>query len=255
MRNEYKYIIHNSLMDKIRQRILPYLTLDKFAIGKENNQYTVRSIYFDNPSLEFYYEKIEGLKNRKKIRLRGYGKVPDQDNTVFLEIKRKYDVPLLKNRAILTYGEALKMFKNLQLNGYSLQDERLPKSIDSAKRFFYHLNSKNLRPVVLVVYEREAYLDRFDPTVRVTFDKNLRSYPFPAINELYEETKTLPVLDNSFIMEVKFNDHFPYWITPTVSEFSLVRRSASKYTMCIDRAGIPDGSSKNKVLMNSKWLI
>lgn len=254
MRFEYKYIIPNIYMDPIRKRLIPYVNIDDFAKDKIGHEYTVRSIYFDTPGLQYYYEKVEGIKNRKKLRLRGYGFDEEDENTVFLEIKRKFDVPLLKNRAKMSYSDAKNIFSNLEMNRYSINCES-EKYMDGAIKFLYHITSKNLRPVVLVIYEREPYLEKFDPTVRATFDKNLRCFAFPAINELYEEEHVSQTLNSSFIMEVKFNDHFPDWFKPIVTDFNLVQRSASKYTMCIERLGIHQSNSKNKIILNSKWFI
>ena len=51
-------------------------------------------------------------------------------------------------------------------------------SLDNARRFFYQILSRNLRPVVNVIYEREPFAGaNFDPEndFRLTFDLHLRS--------------------------------------------------------------------------------
>jgi len=91
--------------------IMPFVNLDKNAKGREHNHYTVRSIYFDTPELHFYTEKIEGVPNRKKVRLRGYDTHEQSNGVVFTEIKRKYQIPILKNRAKMTYQDAIDLFE------------------------------------------------------------------------------------------------------------------------------------------------
>jgi hypothetical protein len=252
MRYEFKYIVKNSDIDRLRQMILPFLTVDRFAEIDNRNQYTVRSIYFDTPRFDFYYEKIEGIKNRKKIRLRGYDK-EEGSNIVFFEIKRKYDIPIVKYRAPVKFEDALDMFNSRNINGQVVSDEFFPKGNENSKRFFYQIFSKNLRPVVLIVYEREAYLSKFDDTVRITFDKNLRSKAYPAISELFEEEKLATALSGSFILEVKFNDHFPSWLNPIISNFSLRKQSASKYVLSMDSSKVINHLTKSTVYTRSNF--
>ncbi|MBC8486303.1 MAG: polyphosphate polymerase domain-containing protein [Bacteroidetes bacterium] len=253
MRYEYKYIVHNSKMEHLRKMILPFVDVDQFAESGGKNQYTVRSIYFDTPGYDFYYEKVDGIKNRKKVRLRGYDEEND-DNTVFFEIKRKYDIPIVKYRAPVTFRDAQLMLKEKSINGSVLFKDTFPKGTENAVRFFYQVFSKNLRPVVLIIYEREAYLSKFDSTVRITFDKNLRSKGYPSIQELYQEERIKATLADHFILEVKFNRSFPGWLNPMISQFSLRKQSASKYVISMDANKIVNRITKSKIYTRSKWF-
>lgn len=237
MRYEFKYFVRISEIDKLRENIIPFVDVDKFAAIGDKHHYTVRSIYFDSPKFDFYYEKVEGIKNRKKLRLRGYEK-DDGNNIVFFEIKRKYDIPILKYRAPAKFEDALEMFRTCNINGSVINNKFFPKGNENSQRFFYQMFSKNLRPVVLIAYEREAYHSKYDESVRITFDKNVRSKAYPALCELFEETKLSPVIPGQFILEVKFNDHFPVWLKPVIGKFSLMRQSASKYVMSMDSSRV-----------------
>ena len=252
MRYEYKYIVPNNVLDPLRDYILPFVELDKHAVGREYNHYTVRSIYFDTPAYDFYYEKIEGIKNRKKVRLRGYDQ-NGMDEVVFLEIKRKYDIPIIKYRSPLKFRHALEIFQEHNLNGYAIEKFSSMEGYENSKRFFYQVFSKNLRPVVLVVYEREPYLSKFDKTVRITFDKNLRGTGYPALEGLYEDGELMSALHNRFIMEVKFNNIFPGWLNPVISKFGLRKQSASKYVMTMDSSRVVKHLTKSAIYTRSKW--
>jgi len=252
MRYEYKYVVRKSDLEQLRSSILPFVTLDKFAEVDDKHHYTVRSIYFDTPRFDYYYEKIEGIKNRKKIRLRGYDK-EDGNNIVFFEIKRKYDIPIVKYRAPVKFADALDMFKSRNINGQILSNELFPKGNENSIRFFYQIFSKNLRPVVLIVYEREAYQAKFDESVRITFDKNIRSKGYPSINDLFEEEKLSPALAGYFILEVKFNDHFPAWLNPVIANFSLRKQSASKYVIAMDASRVICHLTKSAVYTKSNY--
>ncbi|MBI9037188.1 MAG: polyphosphate polymerase domain-containing protein [Bacteroidales bacterium] len=252
LRYEYKYIVPKGLLNKLRKSIVPYMDVDKFAKGRKGNDYTVKSIYFDSPAFDFYFEKVEGIKNRKKVRLRAYN-LEDPENSVFLEIKRKFNIPILKHRSITKFKHAKEIFSDNRINGYIVNSKQFPELEDNSKRFFYQIFSKKLKPVILIIYEREPYLYKFDDSIRITFDKNLRSIPYPAIDELYLDEKAKSVLQNSFIMEVKFNDTFPAWMTPVIGKFNLRKQAASKYTMCLDSQNIVKKINKPDFFINSKW--
>ncbi len=252
MRYEFKYIVKNSDLDRLRSMILPFVTIDKFAEVDDKHQYTVRSIYFDTSRFDFYYEKIEGIKNRKKVRLRGYDKV-DGNNIVFFEIKRKYDVPIVKFRAPVKFEDALDMFSSRNINGQVVSSNFFPKGNENSKRFFYQVFSKNLRPVVLIVYEREAYQDKMDDTVRITLDKNLRSKAYPSLTNLFEENKLSQAFSGRFILEVKFNDHFPSWLNPIIASLSLKKQSASKYVISMDSSRVINTFTKSTLFTRSHF--
>ena len=252
MRFEYKYIVHNKHLSQLRDTIFPFLEIDEFAFAEIENEYTVRSIYFDTPSYDFYFEKVEGIKNRKKVRLRGYNNF-QKGNQVFLEIKRKYDIPIIKYRSPLLYENALKIFQEKTLNGYAINKFENMVGYQNSKRFFYQVFSKNLRPVVNVVYEREAFYSKFDRTVRITFDKNLRSIGYPALENLYSEQGLKSALSDHFILEVKFNNFFPSWLNPIISRFGLLKQSASKYVISMDSSKVIRNLTKSTIYTRSKW--
>jgi len=89
-------------------------------------------------------------------------------------------------------------------------------------------------PVVLVIYEREAYLFKFDHSTRVTFDKQLRCISYPRTNSFFSDTGSVQVYHNNFILEVKSNSGFPVWMIDVISKLNVKREALSKYTLSID---------------------
>lgn len=236
LRYEYKYYVPDNKIDLLRSMVSSFMVLDDYAASQPHNQYTVRSIYFDTPDFECYNTKIDGLKHRNKVRLRGYN-LEGPENTVFLEIKRKYEGPILKNRAALKFKHVKEIFQSQSPDYFLKQYIQKPEAIKSAKRFFYHLHSRKMRPVVDVIYEREPYLSKVNNPInnlRITFDKNLRGTPFPSIDGLYSEENVRYAKKGFFILEVKFNNHYPTWMTPIISMLNLTKESASKYCICMD---------------------
>jgi len=102
-RLEFKYLVPWGELDRLRRALAPFVEIDSFAGAEPDQQYTVRSIYFDTPGLACYVQKEAGIHTRRKLRIRGYG-APREDSLVVLEIKRKLDMRVSKNRAFLPFA-------------------------------------------------------------------------------------------------------------------------------------------------------
>ena len=236
LRFEYKYYVPNRKLDLLRSMIKPFAVLDKFADSKPKKEYTVRSIYFDTPDFECYATKVDGLKHRNKVRLRGYD-LESPENTVFCEIKRKYEGPILKTRAPVSFLDVKKIFKGESTERYVENTKKFPSAKDDAKRFMYNVYARKMRPVVCVIYEREPWLSKledFENNLRITFDKNLRGTAYPSVDDLYDEEGVQLALQGYFILEVKFNEYCPSWVKPIIGTLGLHKEPASKYCLCID---------------------
>jgi len=230
-RYEIKYLIPDELAAQIREHISPYTEVDPYAAERSDQQYTVRSIYFDTSRLDFYYDKIDGLKVRKKLRLRVYNEFAD-DAPAFLEIKRRYARVVVKERIVLPLGEVIPL-----LTDRSMPDLTFEQSFNGKKvigRFFYNLISKDLKPTALITYEREAYVGRMDDRVRVTLDKNARSCMFPDLNHLFDDVDLRSFTDGQIILEMKFSGYMPRWFRNVVSRLGLRAQSVSKYCLGIE---------------------
>jgi len=246
LRYEFKYIVPNSMEPDLRQMLRSYVDIDKYAIERENNEYTVRSIYFDTPDFRFYHDKIDGISYRKKVRLRGYNKI-NCSNPVFLETKNKFKVPLHKTRAKVEFESTLESFEK---GCFPQIIQNITKNQNQANSFIYQLMVKNLRPIILIIYEREPYTEKIDSSnrLRITFDKKLRSSAFPKITNLYDEVDTKHSLSGNFILEVKFNEHYPIWMKSIIAAFQLKQQSVSKYVICMDEHEIVNHYNRFQVL-------
>jgi hypothetical protein len=232
MRFEYKYILPMERLDAVRRDILPFTTLDPFASRRKDHQYTVRSIYFDTPRLNAYREKIEGVAVRRKLRIRSYNELQD-GSTAFLEIKRRIDQRLIKDRTAVRF-EDLPTLLNARAAPEPAQFGREPaKSIDCSGRFLFHIIRSSMIPVILVTYQREAYKGHLDRELRITFDKHLRYLALPALLELFQDDELRSLAPRFFIMEIKFDKGLSPWLQTVVKRHNVTRASASKYAMCI----------------------
>lgn len=234
LRFENKYFVPFALLPRLRQAILPYMELDVHVEHKESFQYSVRSIYFDSGGFDYYHDKVQGIGNRDKVRIRAYHENTDE-SIAFLEIKRKYSVPLTKYRVPFKAIDILNLFGSRESEDYILGNGReYPDTQENYKRFFYYIYKNNLKPMILVVFEREPYNCKFDKSVRITFDKNLRSYPYPTLEEIFKERGLIESFEGHFIMEVKFSHTFPFWMRPIISKFNLKTEAISKYVTSVD---------------------
>ncbi len=238
-RKEYKYRVPLKNLDQLRERISSYMELDGFCSDCNNNQYSVRSIYLDTPGNLFYFEKIDGLKVRKKLRIRAYNDIDEKD-IVFLEIKRKIGDTIFKERTKVKYSDSF-----LLLNGARIKpvDKDDPTAQTTLNRFIYLTKRLKLEPNSLITYEREAYKGIGDDNLRVTLDLSIRSYPKPKLSEIcmFEEMKIFA--DDFFIMEVKFNGKMPQWVKRAVQDFGLRLQPFSKYCNGVD-AWTPSAASE-----------
>ena len=237
MRSEFKYMIRYDDLEALREAMLSYVDIDSHTPETENfGQYTVRSIYFDTYKLDYYYEKRMGIKLRKKIRVRSYNTLSyykDQNPPVFLEVKRKTDNFISKNRSKVDWNDLEELLKTGDIERY-VHGDGSNGAYDEASRFLYHYKSRALQPTVLVTYEREAFFSKFDPYFRVSLDKNIRSLAFPAVKDLFATEGLNQSFYDYFVLEIKFTGAFPSWMNDILFRFKYTREAVSKYKICLD---------------------
>lgn len=232
-RVEYKYLVPLELLSRLRGLMMPYLETDPFALRLPDRQYTVRSLYYDTAQLQYYHEKIEGIRNRKKLRIRCYD---DQqpDSVAFLEIKRKSDASVSKDRAPLYFKNLSRLMSDGEVSRHIMDLDGHEAGTDNARKFLFHINKSGLNPVVKVVYDREAFFYKFDRTLRITFDKNLRGSLQTSPDSLFDERNMVYSLPGYFILEIKAHGLFPVWLTYLIGQFHFQLQAISKYTICVD---------------------
>ncbi len=231
-RLEYKYLIPAAIIDALRKELQIFTHKDQY-LERQQREYTVRSIYYDTYHLRFYHEKIQGLLLRKKLRIRGYN-FGDNNSQVILEIKRKWENYIWKNRAPILLKD-VNSFLNAGDFDLILSDVN---GISNAKRdagyFLHHVLRNNLLPTALIVYDREPLIGSYNSDLRITFDKNLRYKLFPNIEELFTDDPLRVAMNDYAILEIKFYNGFPGWLQKIVHKYQLTRKALSKYTICLE---------------------
>lgn len=231
-RRELKYYIAPELIPEVKRYIAPYVEVDPYARDRENYTYTIRSIYFDTEQLDFYYEKLDGLRIRKKIRVRSYNEF-NPESFAFLEIKRRYNNRIVKERSKVPLHQLEKIcIHRTNPNGHV--DVFSNGSVVTGK-FLYNLSQLDLQPTLLVTYEREPYIGAADSSIRVTFDKDVRALAAPRLDDLFADDGFEYLTNGRCILELKFNDFMPRWMRYLVAELNIRVQSISKYCMGVAR--------------------
>ncbi|HEX8546827.1 MAG TPA: polyphosphate polymerase domain-containing protein [Cytophagaceae bacterium] len=234
-RYERKYYVRNTIIDGLRKRLIPFVDPDSHANPSTNGlpQYTVRSIYYDSPVMEYYHEKMDGLENRSKYRIRVYDDYKPGE-ILFVEIKRKLGNRIKKHRSTILVDDIQMLLNTGEAERFVIRDKNYEEGLKDANKFLFHYYKHSLRPVNLVTYDREAYHGKFDHGVRITLDKNVRTKVYPHLDELYNESHLKAVTSNHFILEIKYFNIIPSWATSIVEEFGLSHEAISKYSTGID---------------------
>ena len=219
LRHELKYFITPSEMTVLRSVLTPVMQLD--PNGNENNEYHIRSLYFDTINDDALEEKIAGVGNRKKYRMRIYN---FSDKVIKLECKSKYGDLISKQSVTIPRELAEQLIAG---DPEGLQRMRHPLLHD----MFREMRTRLLRPAVIVDYVREAYIHPAEE-VRITFDKTLRTGLF-SHDMFNKDIPTYPVFDDPVeILEVKYDEFLPSYIQSILSGITAQHSAISKYTHC-----------------------
>ena len=212
-RYEIKYLISQIQKDKILEIINKYMSIDQY--GKTN----IRNIYFDTPNYTIIRNSIEKPQYKEKLRIRSYTK-PNNDTTIFIELKKKYDGVVYKRRLALPFD----ITKEWLLENKKIDN---PNQIINEIDYFISYY-KNLSPSLLLSYDREAYYGLEDKTLRITFDSNIiaRDEDLNLDSDIYG-TNILP--NDKILMEIKCNGGMPLWLTAILSQEKIYKQSFSKY--------------------------
>lgn len=217
-REEYKYYINNADIYTLKHLISRVMSIDAYA-DPIKNHYTVTSLYFDTCFDNDLDEKLDGLLEREKIRLRIYN---SEHSTIKLEVKKRNGTVISKDSFSISKNTAI----NLINNNFDLIDED-----GGINSILVKLKLKGYQPRVVVEYDREAYFLPYG-NIRVTFDKNPRTYNTNCDLFDLKNTASTPIfLDNSQILEVKFSMPLPENIKNILSLVPLIRCSISKYVL------------------------
>lgn len=214
-RHELKFPVSDAELEIIRYRIKPLMQAD---FHQKEGVYTVRSLYFDDLYDSCLRENANGEDNRRKFRIRIYN---GNDEVIKLEKKiklrgmtKKLDTEISKKDCIIYMAGELPRLH--------------AENSDLEKELYAESRMKGMHPVCIVEYERTAYVER-KGNVRITFDRNIsgseRTEAF-----LDKEISGVPLLPKGqHVLEVKYDELLPEYISEVLNLGILHRTSFSKY--------------------------
>ena len=216
-RHEIKYSVSVLQAELLKTRLGALLRPDPHV--RPDGSYFIRSIYFDDPDFTAYNEKLAGVKERTKYRIRFYN---HDDSVIFLERKSKDGDFSGKDSVPLTRAQA-----DALIDG-SADLRHEPGLLGELGR----LRSGVWRPVVIVDYDRWPFIYR-DGNVRVTIDANVRTCPY-STDCFDPRLLTVPVLDDGeAVLEVKYDAFLPAPVRALIDGVPKQRSAVSKYTKCL----------------------
>ncbi len=226
-RFEIKYLVPCREIPGLVAELDPYVYSDPNVDTEWG--YPIYSVYWDSPDRYFFWEKIEGLKFRRKLRFRRYG----EDSQVFLEIKQRDDRTLQKRRCRLPADRARELFEGLATGRGSLSEDEVDPVVAEAAVMCHRYR---LKPAVAVRYRRRAFFAHFEPGLRITFDTRIQYRRAVGSAEVEPFDVGKYVIDPRVsVMEVKFTGRVPLWLARTTSRHGLQMVRMSKYCSAVDR--------------------
>lgn len=225
-RFEMKYVVSETAASVARDFVRAYLELDENGISRENLSYPVHSIYLDSDNLRLFRETTNGNKNRYKLRIRFYN--DDPDAPLFLEIKKRCDNSISKQRCVVKREGIADVLKS-RMPVPSCIVSKSPHHLQALENFIRLSAENGFVPKGHVAYFREAWISPRDNSVRVTMDRAVRFDAEPSARFSTRMNAPVSVFGNQVVLELKFTGRFPMWFNDLVRALNLMQRSAAKY--------------------------
>jgi hypothetical protein len=227
-RFELKYVVHARQARAFEAALGPFLRPDPHADGR--GFYRVTSLYYDTPGLACWRAKVDGLKVRRKLRLRVYPDAAGVPDAGMVEIKQRIDRTVQKRRVKL----GLEAAKDLCAGG------AVPDGLDEEERRIAEevrgLSLGGLVPACVVTYLRRAWVgSRVDPSVRVTLDADLAARVH-ALDPAAEAANHRFLPPDLCILEVKVDEGVPRWLASLLAAHDFALRRVSKYCLGLETA-------------------
>ena len=222
LREEKKFLISVADFIAISHKVEQIMLSDPH---NGTHGYMIRSLYFDTPFDDDYFEKQAGIELRRKVRLRCYD--PNGDFAM-LEMKQKQGVQQMKRSLRVTRDDA----KELIAGNYEVL---LRHEEPFAAEIYAFMRSRVYVPRTIVEYNRKAYIAK-ENKIRVTFDNKIVSTE--SSFDLFDPHLNMnPVLDPyNVVLEVKFNGFLLSYIRDLINCTDKSELSVSKYVLARQNA-------------------
>ena len=197
------------------------------------------SLYYDTAHHDLIIGSMEKPAYKEKLRLRSYG-IPGEDSIVFIELKKKYKGITYKRRESLPYADAVRF---LDRGIYPARDTQIMREID------HFLETRDVKPSILIAYDRCSYCGAKDPALRATVDRNIR-YRTDELRLDAGDSGHLVDLKGDMILELKAESALPLKLVRTLRRLSLYPCSFSKFATAYTQ----EMMQQNQNLLQQKHL-
>lgn len=217
-RQEKKYVVSLETALAVQSSLELILRRDPFC--RPDGEYTVRSQYYDSLLDRDLHDNLDGLMEKRKIRIRVYDTGCDRAK---LEYKCKSGNKGTKKVISIRRSQA----EAMERGDFSF----LAETGGEPELFLYQkMMQGSYRPKTIVEYERRAYICPGDDT-RVTFDRNIRT----AVTQqgiFSGNLSFVPSADpESVVLEVKFRDALIEPVSALLKKHGLRETACSKYAL------------------------
>lgn len=239
-RKEIKFLVDIDQYEALMEEIPLYMNPDKFCV--DGREYGVYNVYFDTPDDFLIRESLSKPYYKEKIRLRSYFSPADQDDLVFLEIKKKIGGIVAKRRVTMTLAESDEYMRT----------RFKPESSKYITNQVFHeldvfLDNYDVVPKQYISYQRTAFFGKDNKDFRLTFDRKITERR-EDLHLSYESYGNQIIREDQRIMEIKVSDGVPEWLIRKLSELHVFKTSFSKYGRAYQNY------IKNQILMNRSVL-
>ncbi len=210
-RIEKKYLLTKMQYRSLISDLKPYIKPDVYA------NYEICNVYYDACDYRLIRESLGKPLYKEKLRMRSYG-TPGSGDTVFVEIKKKYDGVVYKRRISAAIEEAVDFMKTGRISSGS----QIQREIDWMRRRY------RLVPAAYIRYDREAYSGIDDPELRITFDRNIRGRDYDLDLRKGQAGENI-IPEGSVLLEIKIAGAAPLWLSHALSADHAFPVSFSKY--------------------------
>lgn len=238
-RCELKYLVPERIAQAVREAAAPHMQPDEHSQTRPLDGYPVCSLYLDSPDWLLFRHTVEGRRQRFKLRVRLYDDQPG--SPVFCEIKHRHGQVVVKQRVLVPRAAVDDALLGRVCEFSECSGTGRAEDADSAAvwREFWRLRDQiAASPKLYVIYKREAYLGRQDNHARVTFDRQLLGSPCIPGEPLQVPTTGAAPAVSGVVLELKFDERYPYWMHQLIQRFQLERASMPKYVECVRACGL-----------------
>lgn len=237
MRYELKYLLRREQAERLAGALCTHMAVDSH--GDERGVYPITSLYYDTPDYKAYWDKIDGQRSRRKVRVRVYGgQAITPDTAAFVEIKQRINKMMCKRRAVLPYQQAV-AFDDFEMLAADCDGPEAA----LLREVYYLYRTLQLRPACVVTYDRMAFEgNELYPDLRVTLDSNLRGRIHDLSLLSTGAATNQRVFDPTYVvLEVKANANVPSWLAQLLADHHCTFFRISKYCLVLEHSKVIAG--------------